>query len=326
MNKTRIILSATGGVVALAVLTMAYFTWSAFSEKAAAFEGDEENDGLETVVGEVRSLLGKKPFPSKDNKRRIDANRQTVEEWTASARKNASRGDWCADPDCSPAQFKEAIVREAKAIGPIVAEDFSFGPFKDYLADKMPTKDQLADLQRQWQDITSLIRLLATNGVTRLADLQVVEPQAEESAKPAPMQKSRASSKNKAAAPAVGDKPSVKTYRLTFTAKPAAFVGVIRTLSFQERFTVVEGFGFTRERDVLAEALGGEEKKDAPAATGRRGRRRAQAREDRQNDEEKNSRGSVAFDPETDAALKVDLTVSVYDFRSLEDDEKGDAK
>ena len=41
---------------------------------------------------------------------------------------------------------------------------------------------------------------------------------------------------------------------------------------------------------------------------------------------EKKSGGSVVFDPERDATLNVTLTVSVYDFRSLEDDEKGEAK
>ena len=39
----------------------------------------------------------------------------------------------------------------------------------------MPSKDQLARLQRQWFDLVSLIDVLATNGVTEITGLQLVE-------------------------------------------------------------------------------------------------------------------------------------------------------
>ena len=124
--------------------------------------------------------------------------------------------------------------------------------------------------------------------------------------------------------------PSVETYRLTFQAKPAALVGVIRTLSFQKRFTVVESFGFSRERDAIAEAFGvGEKKEIAAASAGRQGRRRRGVVAEAVKTAEKKSNaslGGVVFDPETDSTLNVALTVSVYDFRTLEGDEKGASK
>ena len=331
MNKTRIILASTGGVIAVGVLVAAFFLWSAFSKKTAAFEGDEENDGLETVVGQVASLMNKKPYPDKANEKKLQANRQTFEDWYQGVRSVAAEGDWLADGDCSPAQFKEMIGRDAKALSnpekknpaAIVATDFTFGPFKDYLADKMPSRDGLARLQRQWYDITSIIQLLSTNGVIRLTDLQVVEVKAPAAAD------SKSKSKAKAKVESEEREPSIETYKLAFQAKPAALVGVIRTLSFQKRFTVVESFGFSRERDAIAEAFGVGEKKEAAASAGGRSRRRRSAsNEDASKAEEKKSSlGGTVFDPETDSVLNVELTVSVYDFRTLEEsDEKGASK
>ena len=333
MNKTRIILASAGGVIAVGVLVAAYFLWSAYSRKTAAFAGDDENDGLETVVGQVASLMNKKPFPCKANEKKLQANSETFEAWYRDVRGIAAAGDWLADGDCTPAQFKEAIGRDAKALSDqtqkdpaaIVAGDFSFGPFKEYLADKMPSKDALPRLQRQWYDITSLIRLLATNGVIRLTDLQVVERKAA-----AVESEAKGKMKGKAKGKAKGEdeekQPSVETYQLSFQAKPESLAAVIRTLSFQKRFTVVDSFGFTRERDAILEAFGGGEKKDAASASGS-GRGRGRGRRGGSDEGEKKSeKNGVVFDPETDSTLSANLTVSVYDFRTLEADEKGALK
>ena len=336
MNKTRIILASTGGVIAVGVLAAAYFLWSAFSAKTAAFEGDDENDGLETVVGQVAALMNKKPSPSKANEKKLLSNKEAYEAWYRNVRSVAAAGDWLADGDCTPAQFKEIIGRDAKALSDpakkdpaaIVAPDFAFGPFKEYLADKMPSKDALPRLQRQWYDITSLIQLLATNGVSRLTDFQIVErkaPAAEAETKG----KSKMKSKSKAKAEDGVEElePSIETYQLSFQAKPAALAAVIRTLSFQKRFTVVDSFGFTRERDVIAEAFGGGDKKEGTASGSGRGRnRRKSSSEADKSAEKKPENKGVVFDPETDSTLSANLTVSVYDFRTLEGDEKGEAK
>ena len=333
-------MAATGGAIALVVLVMAVLTWLAFSARTAAFEGDDETEGLESAVGRVAGLMAKKPFPSAENKRRLEENVQTVADWCSTLRQRAAVGDWCADAECTPAQFKEQIAKDAKAIlapaggasTPIVKPDFAFGPFKDYLSDKMPSKDQLARLQRQWFDIVSLIDVLSTNGVAELTGLQLVERQAAaDDAKPARGARAKKPARKPAAAASGPRQPSVETYRLTFLARPQALAAVIAQLSFQERFTVVDGFGFVREHDAIAEAFGGGDKKDAGAAAGgRRGRRRGARVEAPQADDqgkEGGKRNAVVFNPETDSSLKVELTVSVYDFRSLEeDDRKGASK
>lgn len=344
MNKTRIILAATGGVLALAVLVMAIFTWLAFSERTEALGDGEEGGGLAETVSAVERLLAKKPFPSVENRKRLEANRQVVDDWCTSVRKEISCGDWCAPAGCTPAQFKEQIAADVKTLlarkgvgldgSPIVKPDFTFGPFKDYLADKMPAAAQLPKLQRQWYDLMSLIELLSTNGVEQIVDIQVVSRVAAEeetAAKNVKAKSGKAKLRGGASAAKVkpgASEPSIETYRLIFIAKPSAFVSALQELSFQDRFTVVESFGFVRERDAIAEALGSSEKSEKTVTTsGRRGRRRTvQERSVGAEQNEEGPRQTVIFDPGADAKVKVDLTVSVYDFRSLEADEEGVSK
>ena len=71
MNKTKTVLAATGGVLALGVLAMAALTFLAYLDRTAAFEGDDETEGLESAVSKVSSLMAKRPFPSMANKKRI---------------------------------------------------------------------------------------------------------------------------------------------------------------------------------------------------------------------------------------------------------------
>lgn len=321
---------AAGGVIGLAVLVMAYFTWDAFSRKTAAFEGDDENEGLETYVSRVSTLIGKKPYPSPANKKRLDENRRVFEDWRSEMRRAAAVGDWCPNGAITPAQFKESVVRDARQIadgpgsadGKFMKSDFSFGPFKDYLADKLPSKDALPRLQRQWYDITSLCEVLRTNGVQQVTDLQVVERK-DTVAPDAAKAKKKGSAKGKTADSAT-ENPwhSVETYKISFQGSPEALVGVMRMLSFQERFTVVDGMVFSHVRDAIADALGGgkEKSESASAPTGRRGRRRAAA--SKADEDKPASTDKEVFNPKTDSVLQVELTVSVYDFGTLADDKE----
>jgi hypothetical protein len=114
--------------------------------------------------------------------------------------------------------------------------------------------------------------------------------------------------------------PAVFTYVISFLAKPPAFVKSVNALATAERFIVIDDFSFVRESDVISTALGGGEKKEAQAATSgrrRRGRRGAEAEEAK--DEAEEAKGGIVTDPLLDPPLVVTMTVSVYDFRSLEE-------
>lgn len=341
MNRTKTILAATGGVILVAVLAMAYMVWSSFSAKTAAREGDEDSgtDGLDQVMERARSLSSKKPYPCAASVKQIVSNRTTIAAWKEEAFRTASRGDR-PQPPTTPAAFKEFIVGDAKRVaalpasgGPLVAADFDFGPFKDYISGgKMPVESELAALQRKWDDVATIAEILSGSGIVRLTGVAFKGAAAAEDAKD-DADKGRKNQRKKRAAkraaakeekPASG--PLSFSYVITFLARPDALVKCVNDFATTERFVVVDDFSFARETDVIAAALGaGAKKKDAQAAQSPRRRRgrRAQAEADEEAAEAAEKNGGVITDPIADPPLSVSMTISIYDFRSLEETKEG---
>ena len=329
MNKTKMILAGTGGVIGLAVLVMAYLTWSAFSAKTAALEGDEDEgtDGLETVMdkaGSLSRLTQNHPvYPCQESLRAIASNQSAIVDWKTEATKLATRGDRVFQTTTPPA-FKTFIVADAKRLamlpgavsGALVKPDFAFGPFREYIVEgKMPTEAQLPELQRRWDDVSTVVELLSQSGVAELTDVQFKGAEAKPEETNAKGKKK--ATKGQTAAPAA-DGPQSYSYVFTFATKPAGFAKVLNALVVSERFISVDGFTFSRAKDALAEALGGEEKKEAAAAAGgRRGRRRGAAVQEKKEEKKEVSSGIVT-DPLLEEPIAVTLTATVYDFRSLE--------
>ena len=330
MNKTKMILAGTGGVIGLAVLVMAYLTWSAFSAKTAALEGDEDEgtDGLETVMNKAESLSRLTPnhpvYPCQESLKAIASNQSAIVDWKAEATKLVTRGDRVF-PKTTPPAFKTFIVTDAKRLamlpgtvsGALVKPDFAFGPFREYIVEgKMPAEAQLPELQRRWDDVATVVELLSQSGVAELTDVQFkgAEAKAEETNAKGKKKGTKSSQK---AAPAA-DGPQSYSYVFTFATKPAGFAKILNALVVSERFISVDGFTFSRAKDALAEALGGEEKKEAAAAAGgRRGRRRGAVVQEKK-DEKKEASSGIVTDPLLEEPVTVTLTATVYDFRSLE--------
>ena len=346
MNKTKMILAATGGVIGLAILVMAYFTWSAFSAKTAALEGDDEEgtEGLETVLAKAQSLSRKSVYPCAAALAAVESNRAVIVDWQKEAVKLAARGDRPV-AQTTAAQFKTDIVADAKRLlalpgavdGALAKPEFAFGPFKAYIAEgKMPAESELADLQRRWDDVSTVVEILAKCGIAELTDVQFKAATAEqdEAAKDPKKNKKRAVKNKKAASASQQEQksqPVSHAYVVSFLTKPSAFVKALNAFVVCERFVTVEDFSFSRARDTLAEALGGEEKQGASAqSSGRRGRRGRRAEAEAAAAEEKDAKkGGIVTDPLLDAPLAVTMTVNVRDFRSLEEEkneEKGATK
>ena len=334
MNKSKIILAATGGVIGVAVLVMAYLVWSAFAAKTAAIEGDDENEGLETVQDEADKLSRKPVYPCAASVAAVASNESVVAAWKEEAFKLAARGDRPVKA-ITPAQFKTDMMDEAKrllslpgaVVGKIAKPDFTFGPFKEYIAEgKMPSEPKLPELQRQWEDLVMIIETLSAAGVSEVLDIQLRQVKAEaaeeqptKGRKP-PRRKTRGAEEETSAGGY-----SRQDYTVTFTAKPTALVKCVNAFETSERFFVVENFSFTREKDVIAEALGGGEKKEAAQQTAgrRRGRRAVQAVEQK---EEEKSKNGIITDPLGDAPIKVEFLMSTYDFRTLQEAPKEEVK
>ena len=338
MNKSKIVLAATGGVIGAAVLAAAFLAWRSWSAATEAAEGGESGEGLDSVVSRARGLVRKEVYPCAESVKAIDANREKFEVWKDEAARLVERGDRSFEPT-TPAAFKEQLLFDARRLsalpgsadGAIVKPGFGFGPFREYILDgKLPPEAQIAKLQRQWDDIVFFVEILAKAGIGELTGIEVV------AAAPVPEQKetSRKGQKKKRKG---GDaksqngergKATVEKYTVRFSAAPDAFVRAVNDLSTTNRFITVEDFSFVRAKDDLKEAFefqGG--KKEAPAASSRRSRRarRGEAEEEEKKAEsprEAALRQGVVSDPQLATPLSVELKLAVRDFGTLAADGK----
>ena len=341
MNTNQKILAALGGVIALAVAATGFFVWSALSAKVAAIEGDDEgNDGLDAVQTKASTLSRKPVYPCADSVKAIDANATSLADWQAAAQRRAARGDRPV-PVQTPAQFKTEMVAEAKRLaslpgevnGALAKPDFAFGPFRPYIAEgKMPGANEMADLQRRWDDVALVVETLAQVGVSELVDVAfgaaaAAKDQKKDAKKGAKKPVKRPALKNKAKAADAVEAKGLKacSYVVTFAARPAALVKAVNALGTHERFIVVDSMTMMRTADPISDALGGtDKKKEASSRGGRRGSRRAAADEDKKKTEEEV--GGIVTDPAADAPMRVTLKLTVYDFGLLGDDADEDEK
>ena len=343
MNKTKMILAGTGGAIGLVVLVLAFFVWQAFSAKTAALEGDDEEgvEGLETVESRAQTLSRKPVYPCKESLSAIEENLALVEDWRKEALALAARGDKVFDAT-TPATFKTFLVSDAKRIaelpggaaGKLVKPDFAFGPFKDYISEgKMPAEAELAELQRKWDDVATVAGILSKCGASELVDIQFSEVKRDQGSGNRDQEKkgNKRKGSSKSNNQTIKQSNSSFSYVFTFLTRPPAFVRTVNELAASERFITVDAFTFDRESDVIAEALGGDEKKDDAAASsgrrGRRGRRGAEIVQEKPQDADAAAlKNGIITDPLLDAPFKVVMTVSVHDFRSLEEKDEADAE
>lgn len=334
MNKTKTILAAVGGVTLAAVAGAGFFAWSAASARTAALEGDESTDGLETVREKAERLMAKPVFPSAESVRALTEARDAVNAWKEEAFGLASRGDRRLAPT-TDAAFKEFIVSDARRLQALpagadkktLAATFDFGPFKPYISEgKMPEQAELKELQRKWDDVSTLIEMLSEAGVDEVTGVELKAPETpKEDARTAKKGK-KPKAKVKAKIEPTGVQPVSHTYVITCRMRPGSLVKSLNALAAGERFTVVKDFTIRRESDTVALGLEGEKKEETSAPkTGRRRRRGAAVAEPAAEKKEKagDSLVTVVTDPAAEAPFETRLTVEVCDFRAAErSDEK----
>ena len=326
MNKSKIVLAAVGGVTLVASLALAYFIWSAMSERS---------ERLDELAGAEQSLINmmKLPVnPSPEAIKAYQANAETYDNWKDDAKKLVTTGDMIFEPTTPPA-LKAFMVEDARRLsalpgrvdGAIVRPEFAFG-FKEFVLDgNMPDEADLAKIQREWYDMSVVVETLAKSGVIEITDLTLTgaapSPAAEQPADGGRRQRKNAKPAAKAKSVEQAEGPAVTSMRIEFRAMPPALVAVANSLMVSRRFIVVDDLTFARERDELGEKLGGDPKKAAEAQGGRGGRRGRRGRqEEAEESADSAALSGVVTDPMTAPALKVSMLVSVYDFRSLEAD------
>ncbi len=327
MSRTKMILAAMGGISLLGVLAMAYLVWTAVQRKG------ELDDELSGAVATVESLSRAKVYPSKASILAVASNVTRVAEWKDEVFRLVSAGDRVYEKTTAPA-FKNFMVSEAKRLaalpgeadGKIAKAAFTFGPFKDYIFEgKMPSEQSLGDLQRKWDDVVFIIETLGGAGISEITDIQakaVEMPKEEETGKKRNARKRRMKAKKAEDADAK-KLPVVNAWTVAFETRPAGYVKTLNAFALSERFAVVEDVTVTRKADAVVAALGGEEKKEENVRqSGRRRRRAGSLAEPKDGDDAARLKDGVVTDPSLDEPLKVFMTVKVYDFRTLEAEEK----
>lgn len=322
-------LSVIGGVFGLLILAGAWFVWSAMgtaSEKAEELEG-----AMSTAESHSRKAI----YPSAESVKALDGIAGQYNAWTNEVMDLIVRGDRDVQPT-TPAAFKEFLAKDAKRLaalpggvaGRLLKAEFAFGAFKDFISGAtMPPEAQLKKLQRQWEDLGAIMELLSAAGVAELVDFQCKSDEVKQEPV-VPKAKSGSKYKAKARQQDQAEKPlgSCQTYRLVFNTRAAGFVKALNALETSTRFTVIDDFSFRHAKDAVAEALVGAKKdgeaKGSAAPRRRRGRRAAEQDEQEKSAEKTLAESGIVADPQLEEPFNVTLTVSVYDFGTLEEVKK----
>jgi len=326
MNKSQIILAAIGGTAVVGALALGYFIWDASSAKDARVEA------LEGGVTSAKNIIKKLPVkPEKASLAVYKDNCKAYDDWRADAEKIAAQGDLVYE-NTTPAVFKTTIVAEARKIGEmpgcfdgkLVKPDFHFG-FKDYITGgALPPGDaaSLKRLQREWDDVSSVLRTIAEcGGVSagiedvKMGKAKVAAVEAEE--QPTANKKRKNKKAKKVAAEEeveAAQGPAITSFTVEFKTRPSGLVKALNAFATGSRFVVVDSCTFVRERDELAEALGGDAKSaEQTSGRSRRGRKQKEAAEQKEE-----VKSGFVTDPAHASPLKVTMAFSVYDFGTLE--------
>lgn len=325
LSKNQIVMLSIGGVALVASLALGYLAFSAYSAKSEASENAERDSSA------VRSLLGAAISPDASSVAAVNKNRDALAGWTEAAISTASAGDRALATDVNEAAFKQKLVDEARALselpggvdGKIVKPDFSFG-FPDFVTgDKLPEKEKLPQLQRQWADIRTLVETLQACGIVELVRIEptlVKQPAVAEQQPKETKRRNRRRKADEEAKPAYTE----EKYAIDFRAKPAALVKVVNALATSQRFIVVESLDFTRESDMIGKALGDGDKRGADAEQqSSRPRRRRRGAEQAEfgadaaaTDAAAETDKGIVNDPDKEDPFLVKAVVLTYDFGS----------
>ena len=328
LSKNQIVMLSIGGVALVASLALGYLAFSAYSAKSEASENAERDSGA------VRSLLGAAISPDAASVAAVNKNRDALAGWTEAAISTASAGDRSIATDVNEAAFKQKLVDEARVMsglpggvdGKIIKDVAAFG-FPEFVSgDKLPEKDQLPRLQRQWGDVCTLVKTLSDCGIIEIVRIEPGAAKQQQVQAPVePKKDTKKSKKRKKGKDAEDEKPAYteEKYAIDFRAKPAALVKVVNALATSQRFIVVESLDFARESDMIGKALGEGDKKGAAEQQSVRPRRKRRGAEQPEfgadavaPDAAAEADKGVVNDPDKEEPFLVKAVVLTYDFGS----------
>ena len=319
MSKGKMLACGAGGIFVIAAGVLGWLLFDAYSTRV---EAEEE---LEDEVSQFRKYNSAAVFPSVKTIAAVNTNKASFAAWRAGAEEFAARGDKAFPMDEAPSAFKQRLTAEVRRIGnlpggaegKLAAAGFFFG-FEKYLGESavLPETKDLEKLTVQLDAITHFAEIFAEAGVLEVKAVKRLEPVVTEDEDDSRKNNKKKAKKGKAAEDDEAAKVTSLDYAITILARPAAFVEALNALAQDKRFTVVTKFAFKSSADTVVDKLNAVEaaqtKKDEPQG-GRRRRRRFQEEAQPEPTAPKGD-DRLVVDPELDAPVQIDLTVSVYDF------------
>lgn len=309
---------AGAGIFLVLAGGLGYMLWDAAAQRTAA------EDNLAEARETFERYNNASVFPSAKSIADVSSNKMSYAAWQEQAVAFAAKGDRQVQ-NLTPAQFKERLQAEVRRMaklpggieGAICAPAFLFG-FDQYLGEGgvLPAEADVSRLMAQLDLIAHVVDLLADAGVHDVQSIERVAPP-----KPAVDGADADRPKRKAKKADVeeveGPKTTCLDYKFAFSTRPAAFVAALNALAADPRFIVISDFSFKETADLISDRLAAAEAleaaKNAPASASRRRRRGAAAAK---ADDEKTAKtpDRLVVDPESDAPILVNLSLSVYDF------------
>ena len=307
---------------------LGYMLFDAASARSKVETGDEESGdpGLEEAKATFVQYNQSPIFPSDGSIKSVESNKSQYVAWRTAALELAAKGD-CPPPAAEePSVFKQRLQSEVRRMGElpggvsghIAAPTCLFG-FEQYLGENgiLPPSAAVPRLSEQLAAIVRVVDIFATSGVFEVKSIQRIEPK--EDAGKDDEEKKPSKQKGKGVA-----KPLEWTcleYKFSISARPAALVQMLNSISSDTRFMVAKNFSFRRPEaaDMILTSMSAKESdeaKSSSSSSGRRRRRGAALEQPKLGEEEtapkKSSR--LVVDPELDAPFDVDFTLAVYDF------------
>ena len=322
-SKGKILAGVGGGIFVVAAGVLGYLLFDAYTTRT------EMEEDLENQMGTFNRYHQAAVFPSKKSIAGVTTNTADLVAWREAASAFVARGDKLFSKDETPAAFKRRLSRTVRRLaalpggvdGHLAASGFMFG-FDKYLDPErgiLPEAAAVPRLAAQLDTVARITALFAKAEVLEIKEVKCIDPAAEEEAEPdrrANAKKRRPAKKGEEEGP----KMTALDYAFSFTVRPTAFVEVLNAITAHPRFMVVKSFAFKETADMIVNRISDVEaaqaKKNAPTSGRRRRGRLALIEETQEEAPKKEDR--LVVDPELDAPVQVDMTVTVCDFGRAE--------
>ena len=347
MNKPQIILAATGGIFVIAILIVGFFTVNAVS---AASESAEKLEKTQKEYSRIFKTAN--PFPSEENRKVLEENRDEARKWEQSLLKIIRAGEYKAESkQKNPGYFsnkRQEMIERLTATAPkgpdgksVAVEGLTFG-FDKYKDGAPASKNNVPRLMMQLSMIDNLVQLLYAAEIDKLKAVRreefedVASGEEEETTTTSRRSSRRSSRSNRASAATTtnsGGPVAIEPFEqgvvpvdrqrfeFVFDARQDALMKVLNAIGTMEPYALVSKLSFVKSGEDYRPPV--DEKKEEKKSS-----RRSRSEEDF---EEQPATGIINVRPPSrtsrlvsgvlrEAPVTVTMTIDVFTFTSDEED------